>query len=198
MMIILGLTGGIASGKSTVSTMFQEEKIPVIDTDVIARDLLRKGTDTYQEVVDYFSEEILLTNKEINRKKLGRIIFANSKKRNKLNHMIHPKVREIVEQEIEVFRQLGNKVIVIDVPLLFETNYEQIVDKTIVVYTTQEAQISRLMSRDNITREYAMMKIQAQMPLEEKKDLADYVIDNSYSILNTKKDFMKIMKDLEV
>ena len=180
-MIILGLTGGIATGKSTVSKFFIDQGIPVIDTDLIARNLLNKGTESYLEVVRIFSNEILLTNNEII-----------------LNEILHPKVRTIVDEEIKRYKALGSKVIVIDVPLLFETNYQEIVDKTIVVFATPEEQLSRLMSRDIIKEEYAQMKINAQMSIFEKVDIADYVIDNSFSILRTKKDFLKILKDLEV
>ena len=127
-MIILGLTGGIATGKSTVSKFFIDQGIPVIDTDLIARNLLNKGTESYLEVVRIFSNEILLTNN--------------------LNEILHPKVRTIVDEEIKRYKALGSKVIVIDVPLLFETNYQEIVDKTIVVFATPEEQLSRLMSRD--------------------------------------------------
>ena len=198
MTLILGLTGGIASGKSTVAKMFIDEGIPLIDTDLIARNLQKKGTETYEEIIKFFSNDILLTNKEINRKKLGRIIFANLQKRNILNNIIHPRVKLIVNNEIEKHQELGTRILVVDVPLLFETDYHKIVDKTIVVYTNPQEQLSRLTSRDVITKEYAQMKINAQIPLNEKVDLADYVIDNSHSILGTKKDFIKILKDLEV
>jgi dephospho-CoA kinase len=197
-MIKLGLTGGIATGKSTVSQMFKDKQIPVIDTDQIARDLFEKDTDTYHQIIDVFGEDVLHTDQTINRKKLASIIFPNPQKRKKLNQIVHPKVREIVEEEIQKHMALGTKIIVIDVPLLFETNYDEIVDKTIVVYTTKKEQIRRLMMRDNIDKEYAQMKINAQMSLTEKVDRADYVVNNSYSILNTKKDFNKILKDLEV
>ncbi len=198
MTLILGLTGGIATGKSTVAKMFKEKGIPLIDTDLIARDLLKKGSTAYNEIIKFFSNDILLTNGEINRKQLGRIIFANAQKREKLNNIVHPEVRRIVDEEIVQYKKLGEKVVVVDVPLLYETNYQEIVDKTIVVYTSQAEQVSRLVSRDRITKEYAQMKIDSQMPLSKKVDLADYVIDNSFSILNTKKDFIKILEDLEV
>lgn len=197
-MLIVGLTGGIATGKSTVSQFFIEEGIPVIDTDNIARNVLNKGTDAYFEVIQFFSEEILLTNKEINRKKLGRAIFTNPKKRKQLNDIVHPRVRDEVDAQIAHNKEQGHKVIVIDVPLLFETNYQEVVDKTIVVYTKEIKQLERLASRDNISIEYAKMKIDAQMPLSKKVELADYVIDNSFSILQTKKDFIQILKDLGV
>lgn len=198
MITILGLTGGIATGKSTVAKMFIEKGIPVIDTDLISRNILNKGTEAYYEIVKSFSSEILLTDLEINRKKLARKIFSNPQKREILNNIVHPKVKEIVDSEIAKHEELATNIIVIDVPLLFETNYQDVVDKTIVVYTTLAQQMSRLISRDNITKEYAQMKINAQMSLSDKVDLADYVINNSFSILDTKRDFNKILKDLEV
>lgn len=197
-MIILGLTGGIATGKSTVSQFFIDEGITVVDTDLIARDLLQKGTSTYNEVIKHFSDDILLTNGEINRKRLGRIIFTNSKKRKLLNSIVHPKVREVVDSEIQKCQKRNEKIIVLDVPLLFETNYQTIVDKTVVVYAKPIKQLERLASRDNISIEYAKMKIDAQMPLSKKVEMADYVIDNSYSILKTKRDFLNMLKELEV
>lgn len=198
MTLILGLTGGIASGKSTVAKMFVDRGIPVIDSDLIARNLLKKGTTTYYELLEHFSDDILLTNKEINRKNLGRIIFANSGKRKLLNDIVHPEVLKIVSADIEKYKKCDEKIIVIDVPLLFETDFHQFVDKTVVVYASYNEQISRLISRDVIDKEYAQMKINAQMPLSEKVDLADYVINNSFSILQTKKEFNKILDELEV
>ncbi len=198
MTLIVGLTGGIATGKSTVTKMFLGIDIPVIETDEIARDLLKKGTECYQEVVNAFSKSILLTNGEINRKKLALIVFANPQRREKLNSIIHPRVKAIVKNEIEKHKELGTKMIVLDIPLLFETNFIDLVDKTIVVYTTFPKQVERLMERERIDKEYAMLKISAQMPLDEKVALADYIIDNSASILSTKKAFNQIMKELEV
>ncbi len=198
MTLVLGLTGGIATGKSTVAKMFEDRNITVIDTDKIARELLNKGTESYNEVIKFFTSDILLTNGEINRKKLGRIIFANAQKREKLNSIVHPRVLKIVDAEIQKSRDKDEKVIVLDVPLLFESGFDKKVDKTIVVYTSHKAQVKRLMERDLIKREYAEMKINAQMSINDKVDIADYVINNSLSILNTKKDFNKILEELEV
>lgn len=198
MTIVIGLTGGIATGKSTVSNMFVDASIPVIDTDKIARDVLHIDTDEYHRVVQLFTEDILLPNKEINRKKLGRIIFTNHVKREKLNQIVHPKVEEIVMDMISIYKKQQEKVIVVDVPLLFESGFDQLVDKVVVVYSTREKQINRLMERDHIKKEYALLKIEAQMPLEEKVDKADFVIDNSKSILQTKKDFQTVLEQIEV
>jgi dephospho-CoA kinase len=195
---VVGLTGGIATGKSTVSKMFSESLIPVIDTDTIARDLLNKDTECYQEVVGYFGEEILFLNHEIDRKKLGKIIFHDEEKRQKLNDIVHPRVINIVLSEIEKHKGLGTKILVVDVPLLYESGFDQYMDDVIVVYTNKEMQKERLMSRDNINSDYADKKMNAQMSLEEKVKQADYVIDNSKSILETKKAFNKIVEELEV
>ena len=137
-------------------------------------------------------------NGEINRKKLGRIIFANIQKRNKLNDIVHPKVKQIVLDLIESYKKQDEKAVVIDVPLLFESEFHQIADIVVVVFSSLEKQVSRLMERDNISEEYALMKIDAQMPLKEKMDKADYVIDNSKSILKAKKDFNLILEEIEV
>lgn len=198
MTLVLGLTGGIATGKSTVASMFSDELIPLIDTDQISRDLLKIGHEGYVEVVKHFKDDILLTNGEINRKRLGRIIFSNAQKRELLNQIIHPKVIRIVLSEIDKHKQLGTKLVVVDVPLLFESGFDQYTDKVLVVFTERELQVERLINRDNISEEYANMKINAQMPLEEKIERADYVIDNSKSVLQTKRAFLDVLKELEV
>lgn len=195
---VVGLTGGIASGKSTISKMFLDAHIPVIDTDQIAHALLKKGTRIYDEVVKEFKKGILHTNEEINRKKLGRIVFSNTQKRERLNEIVHPEVLEVIDLEIEQYQESGVKLIVIDVPLLYETNFHEYMDAIIVVYATLEQQLQRLMDRDNIDMEYAEMRVNAQMPLSEKVDRADYVIDNSKSVLKTKKEFNRILEELEV
>ena len=198
MTLIVGLTGGIATGKSTVSKMFKSIDIPVIETDIIARELTRKGTEGYEEILTAFSSSILLTNNEINRKKLGQIIFGNAQRRKKVNDIIHPRVKSIVTTEIQKHKELGTKMIVLDIPLLFETDFIDLVNKTIVVYTPFRKQKERLMERERIDKDYAEMKISSQMPLNRKVDLADYVIDNSHSILDTRKEFNEIIKQLEV
>ena len=198
MALIIGLTGGIATGKSTVANMFVDYGIPVVDTDKISSELLRKGSNAYNEVLVLFGKEILLTNGDINRKKLGRAIFNDNINREKLNSIIHPKVKSITLSEVKRHEELGAEIVVIDVPLLFETNFIELVDKTIVVYTTPELQLERLINRDLIEKEYASLKIDSQMGIEEKVKLSDYVINNSKSILTTKKEFNKIIKEIEV
>jgi dephospho-CoA kinase len=197
-MLVIGLTGGIATGKSTVSKMFSEHGIPVIDTDLIARDLLKVGTKAYDEVLEKFPVSIILTNNEISRKKLAEVIFRDKEKRDELNNIIHPKVREIVLHDLEGYKSDDKKIVIVDVPLLFESKFDEVVDKVIVVYTTKENQLMRLIDRDIITEEYALSKIDSQMSLDEKIERADFLIDNSKSIIETKKDFLRIMKEIEV
>lgn len=198
MTTILGLTGGIATGKSTVTDMFLAKGVPVIDTDVIAKELLSPGTVPYQEVVEAFGRDILLSDGSIHRKKLGQIVFRNEHKRQLLNDIVHPHVRQVVEHELAIHRERNKPLVVIDVPLLFETDFDALCDKTVCVYTTREQQIARLVERDQIDATYANIKIDAQMPLTEKCAKADFVIDNSKSILETKKAFNQIIEQLEV
>ena len=197
MSIIIGLTGGIASGKTTVSNMFIEKNIPVIDTDKIAKELLSIDTEAYNEVIEMCGPDIKLSNNEINRKRLASIIFANKDIRDRLNSIIHPRVKKIMMSEVARHKQMETKVIVIDVPLLFESGFDKYVDETITVFVNFESQLDRLMSRDQIDMEYANLKIKAQLPLSEKVKQSTYVIDNSLSILETKKQFIKILEKIE-
>lgn len=198
MALIIGLTGGIATGKSTVAEMFKDLGVPIVDTDKISYDLLKKGNSTYDEVLELFGEEIIFTNGDVNRKKLGQVIFNNDDLRVKLNNIIHPKIKKITLSEVKKHEELGATIIVIDVPLLFETDFYKLVDKSIVVYTTPELQIERLIGRDSIKEEYALIKIESQIPIDKKVKMADFVINNSESILTTKKEFNRIIEELEV
>ena len=157
-----------------------------------------KGTPSYDEVVSLFSDIVLNANGEINRKKLGKAIFNDKSLRESLNNIIHPKIKSVTLSEVKKHEELGAAIIVIDVPLLFETDFVKLVNKSIVVYTTKELQIERLIGRDSIDIDYALLKIKSQIPIEDKAKLADYVIDNSKSILTTKKEFNKIIEILEV
>jgi dephospho-CoA kinase len=195
---IIGLTGGIATGKSTVSTMFKQADIPVIDADSIAKSLLDKNTIVYNDLLDFFGESILSTDKNINRNKLANKIFHDADLRQKVNAIVHPKVKTIMTKEIEHFNNLEIPWVVIDVPLLFETDFYKLADVTVLVYARQKDQIERLMLRDSIDETYAKQKIKTQFPLYKKKELADYVIDNSKSILETKKAFQRLLKKLKI
>ncbi|MFH5881034.1 dephospho-CoA kinase [Liberiplasma polymorphum] len=193
---IIGLTGGIATGKSTVTQMFKERNIPVIDSDKIAKTLLDKGQEAYQEILAEFGEEVLSTDTNINRNKLAKIIFNDEKKRKKLNEIVHPKVKKVIYTEIARLKTLEHDFIVVDVPLLFESEFDKICDITLLVFARRKDQVTRLMMRDHIDETYALQKIKSQFPLGKKKALADYVIDNSKSILETRKAFDKFISSI--
>ncbi|MFW6319007.1 MAG: dephospho-CoA kinase, partial [Bacillota bacterium] len=147
---IIGLTGGIATGKSTVSTMFRQANIPVIDADSIAKSLLDKNTNVYDELLEMFGNSILSTDTNINRNKLANKIFHDEEARQKVNSIVHPKVKTIMQKEIDHYDNLEIPWVVIDVPLLFETDFYKLADVTVLVYARQKDQIERLMLRDSI------------------------------------------------
>lgn len=193
MSVIIGLTGGIASGKSTVSTMLKELNIPVIDADEEARLAVEKGEKAYLEIVAYFGEEILLEDGSIDRLKLGSIIFPNEDKRKILNSIVHPAVRENMLRKKEQYLLSGHEFVVLDIPLLFESKLTHMVEKVIVVYVDEQTQLARLMERNGFSKEEATARIASQLPLKDKLTMADAVIDNNGSIDETKKQLISIL-----
>lgn len=198
MAIIIGLTGGIATGKSTVSAMFKKIGIPVIDADVIGKKVVEIDKPAYHKIIETFGEDITLCTGHINRKKLASLVFGDSEKRKQLNDIIHPEVKALIKKEIKKFIVLGEEYIVIDVALLFESRYsfDEICDLTVVVFTDEDTQMNRLIKRDKISEEKARMRIDAQLDIREKLQLADYKIDNSLSILETRKQFDAFMNKI--
>lgn len=197
MTLVIGLTGGIASGKSTVSHMIKEQGIRVVDADVIAKDVVSKGKPALHQIVQTFGEDVLLSNGELNRQELGTIIFSDEEKRKQLNAIVHPEVRkEMLKQRYEGIHQ-QETFVVLDIPLLFESQLESLVDRIIVVYTTPKLQLSRLMSRNNLTEEEALNRIHAQRPLDEKCQKADYVIENTKDLAFVRKQLQNILNDWE-
>ena len=198
MSVIIGLTGGIASGKSTVSNMLKDLSIPVIDADEEARLAVDKGEKAYNDIIAYFGTEILMEDGTIDRPKLGSIIFPNQEKRSVLNSIVHPAVREKMQQKKENYIALGHKVIVLDIPLLFESKLTHMIDKVIVVYVNEQTQLERLMHRNGYSNEEAKSRISSQLPLNEKRKLADYVIDNNGPIEETRKQLLDILRKISI
>ncbi|MDR2834363.1 MAG: dephospho-CoA kinase [Streptococcaceae bacterium] len=186
MSFILGLTGGIATGKSSVATIFRFFHIPVVDGDVIARKLQEKGTPTLKKLVENFGKEILLENEELNRAKLGEIVFSNEEKMSELNQIMDPFLRQGFQEEIDFYQQQNAPLIVVDNPLLFERNYVKMVHQSMLVYTNEEESLKRLMKRNNLSKKEAQKRIDAQWSIENKRVLADIIIDNSGTVENTK------------
>ena len=179
-MLIVGLTGGIASGKSLVTRVLRDLGAHIIDADKIVHGLLGAGQDACREVVHHFGVAILLPDGSIDRRKLGDIIFNNPEERAWLNQCIHPRVFEAYNHQVRhISERQPDAIVVMDAALLIETGYHKKVDKLIVVYASQKDQVKRLMERDRFTLEQAMARISSQMPLDEKRAYADYVIENT-------------------
>lgn len=193
----VGLTGSIATGKSSVANMLKELGAYIIDADEIAHDALKKTEKPYKQILNVFGSNILDEQGNIDRKKLGSIVLNDKQKLAVLESIIHPYVQQ-KRKEIEesILQHDRNAVIIYDVPLLFEKHLENSFDKIIVVYVPKDIQIKRLMKRQNISYDEALNLINLQICIEEKKKKADFVIDNSYSLENTKKQVLEVFKKL--
>src|SRR5690625_124106 len=198
MALIIGLTGGIASGKSTISEMFSSLHIPVIDADVISREVVEPGRSANSEIRRVFDKKVFKKDQTLNRKKLGAIIFADEEKRKKLNEIVHPAVRKEMLQQKDHYVGKGEKCVVLDIPLLFEGKLTNIVDKTIVVAVAGEVQLNRLIKRDELSRAEAKQRIESQMPIHEKTKLADAVIDKNGTIIESQKQLKDILKEWQI
>lgn len=194
MSLVVGLTGGIASGKSTVSSFLIEKGITVIDADVEARLAVDKGEEAYNEILSHFGNEVLQDDGSINRGKLGSIIFHDEQQRQKLNSIVHPAVRKRMIAKKEQAIANGEKLVILDIPLLFESKLTYMVDKTILVYVDENIQLERLIKRNGLSREDALARIHSQMPLKDKVQLAGAVINNNGSIEKTEKQLIEILK----
>ncbi|KAM6951081.1 dephospho-CoA kinase domain-containing protein [Aplochiton taeniatus] len=181
-MFLVGLTGGISSGKSTVSSLLRELGSPLIDADVVARKVVEPNSLAYRRIVYHFGPEILLENGEIDRQKLGQLIFVSEEKRKLLNSITHPEIQKEMLKQILYYFLRGYRYVVLDVPLLFETKHlTRFLNHTVVVYCDPTTQLLRLMQRDQLTQEQAQQRLAAQMPLNEKRGLANHVVENSGS-----------------
>ncbi|MFC4769930.1 dephospho-CoA kinase [Effusibacillus consociatus] len=195
--MIVGLTGGIATGKSTVSSMFRQLGAPIVDADVIARLVVEPDRPAWRDLVAHFGEGILLPDRSIDRVKLGSIVFSDVSQRDKLNRIVHPRVREESSRQIALHLEKDPKRPVIqDVPLLIETGLYKQMDKVILVYVDEETQLKRLMERNAMTEEEAIKRIRAQMPIEEKRRYADYLIDNRGTLEETRVQVERIWEEL--
>jgi dephospho-CoA kinase len=192
-LVIAGLTGGIASGKSTVSAFLEDAGAVIVDADKIARDVVQKDRPAWREIVDAFGRSILLPDGEINRTLLGEIIFNDPDRKQVLNRIVHPRViSETAARLAEIEKKKPNSVVILDVPLLIESGMDTGLSDIIVVYVPEPVQIERLMGRDAMTHGQALARIRSQMPIEEKKKRASIVIDNSGSRENTRKISLRV------
>lgn len=187
MTMILGVTGGIATGKSTVSQIFAVEGHPVIDADLVAREVVMPGSVGLQNIVAHFGREVLQSDGTLDRKKLGELVFNNPEARKKLDDMLDHDIRARIDCLINETLATHVPLIVVDIPLLFEAHYDTSVDEIMVVYVPQAVQLERLCKRNNLTLAEGRVRLESQMSIESKKELADSIIDNSGELSQTKK-----------
>ncbi len=196
-MLIVGLTGGVASGKTAVSQVLKKEGAYIIDADQIAREIVQPHKPAWKELIRAFGKEILQENESIHRKKLADKVFENPEQRKILNQILHPRIKEVIDRRT---KEIGQKdpeaIVVIDAPLLVELGGHRELDKLIVVTSTRAQQIERLKDRDGVNPKRALKVISSQMPVEEKVKLADFVIRNEGSLEEAKKRAKGVFKEL--
>jgi dephospho-CoA kinase len=193
---VIGLTGGIATGKSFVSEYLRELGAEIIDADEIARQVVQPGKSALREIVTEFGESVLNADGSLNRKKLGELVFSDPVKLDRLNRITHPYILAEIRMLLKKFRTSNTcRMIVLDAPLLFEVGLDSLVDEVWVVAVDYHTQLKRLMNRDNLTEDEAKCRIAAQMPLDEKVEKAQYIIDNSFSPEETKQQVKRLWDD---
>ncbi len=178
----IGLTGGIASGKSTVSTYLSKCGLPVVDADKIARKLAEQGGAIWKAYAERYGSKAINADGTLDRKKLGEIIFSSPKELEWVNSTTHPLIRAACFEEIADIEKNGSNIVILDIPLLFETGWQNYVDESWLVSIPKELQLHRIIQRDGLSIQEAEKRIAAQMTLEEKSRLADKIIDNSGSL----------------
>lgn len=195
-MIIVGLTGSVASGKSTAAEMFKELGAYLIDWDLLAREVVRPHRKAWQGIVEYFGQDVLNDDLTLNRQRLGEIVFNDPEKLAKLNQITHPAVIEEDARRTEEIRKIQSEAIIVkDIPLLIEIGYHKSVDKVVVVYASEENQLKRMTER-GVGPEEARKRIRAQMPIQEKIKCADFVIQSGGSLEATRRQVEKIFDAL--
>lgn len=196
-MKIIGLTGGIASGKSTVSAVFKEMGAIILDADQIARLVVLPHQPAWADIVKLFGPEIINEDQSLNRAKIGKIVFSNPAALEELNRSTHPRIRQSFKDALrQISMEQPNAMVIVEVPLLYETNMDKLCHQVIVVWVDRETQIKRLIKREKLSQEDAIRRIESQMPLDEKARQADYVIDNRGSIMETKEEATRYYNDI--
>jgi dephospho-CoA kinase len=185
-MRILGLTGGIGSGKSMVAQMFAQLGAVVIDADQLAREVVEPGQPALQEIAATFGPDVLLPDGRLNRPKLAGVIFSDPAERAKLDAITHPRIRALLDEQVTA-RRSGPGVLIVDIPLLYENERTDSVERVIVVWVDPQTQLRRIRERDGLSAQAANQRIAAQMPLDAKRARADHVIDNSGSREDTQR-----------
>lgn len=199
MSLIIGLTGGIVSGKSTVAKMFQKLGAKIIDADRIGHEVILPNKPAWRKLIKSFGKGILKEDLTIDRKKLGNLVFSDKKLLKKLNEITHPEIKKIIIKEINKFKddnRLYNKIMIIDAPLIYEASMDYLMEKIILVQLNEKEQIKRLAIRNIFTREESLKRINSQISNKEKTEKADYIINNNNSVEKTKEQVIKIWQEI--
>lgn len=195
-MIVIGITGGIGSGKSTVSQMMVERGAAVIDADKMGHEVLRPGTEAWREVVEAFGKDILNPNGEIDRSRLARKVFGDDQAIEKLNRIVHPRMYQLARSRLEGLRREGIQVAVLEAPLLYEANWLPLVDEVWVTYLPQAEAIKRLRRRNGLSAALVKRRLRHQMPPREKARRADRVIDTRGTLEQAREQVEKLWQEL--
>jgi dephospho-CoA kinase len=186
--LLLGVTGGIASGKTTIADMLKELGAHTIDFDILARHVVEPGKQALKEIIAYFGDKVILNNGHLDRKKLSEIVFQDDEKRKRLESIVHPYIFEEFTRRVrEIAKKDPYAIIQAVIPLLFEVRLQHLVHKILVVYVPKQRQIERLIMRDGITKEEAADRLKAQLPISEKVIYGDFMINNDCPVEETKK-----------
>lgn len=194
MILIIGITGSIACGKSLVSNYLQEKGYTIIDADKIGHMAL-ENDEVKKQLVNKFGKSILKDN-EVNRVTLGKLVFEKNENLKELNNIIHPQIRKNISEQLQVHK--NEKLVFVDVPLLFEAKFDDLVEKIIVISLDEKIQLERLMNRNSLSKEEALQRIKSQIPVREKEKLGDYVVDNSFTQENTYNQVDRILEKLKL
>lgn len=194
---IIGLTGGIASGKSTVSNLLQQAGIPIVDADQITRQVQRPGSSALDKLAAAFGNQVIQPDGSLDRAQLGRRVFADTVARQELNQIMQPLIRDAIWQAVDTLKKQGVPNIVLDLPLLYEQHYDEDCDLVVVVTVSPETELRRLMARNHYSAVEAKERIAAQMPLKEKAARADVVINNDGSPAQTRQQVAQLVEHLQ-
>lgn len=194
---LIGLTGGIGSGKSTITNWFKQKGIPVMDADAIAHSLVYPGSPAWQAILVQFGQSILNPNHSLNRQKLASLVFSSPKAKKQLEHILHPLIQQEMLRQAILLKQKGHSIILYSAPLIFEANLQHLFDAVILVTCTTKQQIERICKRDGLSQQEAIARIESQMPLSEKKKHTPYQIDNSGSLAETKQQLERLWLQLQ-
>ena len=199
MALIVGLTGGIVGGKSTVASMFKDLGAKIVDADKLGHSVILPNKPAWKKIIKIFGKDILQNDLTIDRKKLGKIVFTNQTLLKKLNEITHPEITKMIKKEIDSAKNNTHnqeKVLIIDAALIYEAKIDRFMDKIIVVYIDKDEQIKRLIKRNNLSKDEALQRVRSQIPIEEKAKVADYLIDNSNSLNKTREQVEKVWQSL--